>query len=178
VDDGYLDTFSVAYPLLHRHDFPATLFLVSDHVGDENRWDDPGLLKGRALMSWAEIRAMLRGGMSIGAHTRSHPVLTAVTPEQAGIEIAGSRAELERELGRPVQLFSYPHGKYDAKTRSLVEQAGYLGACTTRPGMNTLAVSDFEIRRTEVYGTDSVLRFVLALWLGDDLLPPRRGRQK
>ena len=129
-------------------------------------------------MSWAEIREMLRGGVTFGAHTQTHPMLTAVTPDRARAEIAGSRAELAQALGRPIQLFSYPHGKYDATSRSIVEQTGYSGACTTRAGMNSLATSKFELRRTEVRGTDSLMRFVLGLWLGDDHLPPRRRRQK
>jgi hypothetical protein len=44
--------------------------------------------------------------------------------------------------------------------------------------MNSPVTPDFELRRTEVRGTDSFVRFALALWLGDDHLPPRRRRQK
>ena len=105
-------------------------------------------------------------------------MLTAVTPDRARAEIAGSRTELEQALERPIRLFSYPHGKYDAIARSIVEQEGYSGACTTRAGMNSPATSKFELRRTEVRGTDSLVRFALALWLGDDHLPSRRRRQK
>ena len=178
IDDGYADNYSVAYPILRRYGFPATIFLVSGYVGDANRWDEPGLLRSRALMSWTEIREMLQSGVTFGAHTRTHPVLTAVSPDRAHAEIAGSRAELEQELGQPILLFSYPHGEYDATTRSIVEHAGYLGACSVHTGKNSPATPEFELRRTEVYGTDSFLRFALALWLGDDYLPPRRWRQK
>jgi peptidoglycan/xylan/chitin deacetylase (PgdA/CDA1 family)/glycosyltransferase involved in cell wall biosynthesis len=178
VDDGYADNYSVAYPILLRYGFPATIFLVSGYVGDANRWDGAGPLSGRALLSWSQIREMLHGGVSFGAHTRAHPILTTVSPDRARLEIAGSSSELEQELGYPILLFSYPHGKFDATTRSMVEQLGFSGACGVRTGMNTPATPEFELRRTEVYGTDSFLRFVLALWLGDDYLPPRRRRQK
>jgi peptidoglycan/xylan/chitin deacetylase (PgdA/CDA1 family) len=178
-DDGYVDNYSIAYPILKRYGFPATIFLVSGNVGDVNRWDEQGLLlRDRALMSWTEIKEMLRGGVTFGAHTRTHPMLTTVSPDRAHAEIDGSRAELAQALDRPIQLFSYPHGKYDATARSIVEQVGYLGACSTRAGMNSPATSKFELRRTEVRGTDSLVRFALALWLGDDHLPPRRRRQK
>ena len=173
-DDGYADNYSVAYPVLRRYGFPATIFLVSGNVGDTNRWDKQGLLRGRALMSWAEIREMLHGGVTFGAHTQTHPMLTTISPDRARAEIAGSRAELEQALGRPIQLFSYPHGKYDAISRSIVEQVGYSGACSTRAGMNSPATPESEMRRTEVRGTDSMARFVLGLWLGDDRLPSRR----
>jgi peptidoglycan/xylan/chitin deacetylase (PgdA/CDA1 family)/GT2 family glycosyltransferase len=177
IDDGYADNYSVAYPLLRHYGFPATIFLVSGNVGDANDWDEQGLLRGRSLMSWTEIKEMLRGGITFGAHTRTHPKLTTVSPDRARTEIAGSRTELEQALGRPIPFFSYPHGKYDAVSRSLVEQTGFAGALTTRPGMNSPATPDFEMRRTEVYGTDSFMRFALALWLGDDHLPRRRRRQ-
>ena len=178
VDDGYLDNYAVAYPILRRYGFPATIFLVSSNVGDANRWDEPGLLRDRALMSWTEIHEMVQGGMTFGAHTQTHPMLTVVTPDRARTEIAGSRVDLTRALDQPIQFFSYPHGKYDVAARSIVEQVGYMGACSTRAGMNSPATSRFELRRTEVRGTDSFMRFVLALWLGDDHLPPHPRGQK
>lgn len=175
VDDGYADNYSVAYPILHRYGFPATFFLVSGNVGDTNCWDESGPLRGRALMSWDEIREMLRGGMTFGAHTQTHPMLTAISPDGVRVEVADSRVEVEQELGLPIQSFSYPYGKYDVTSLSMVEEAGFLGACTAHSGMSSFAISDFEIRRIEVRGTDSFLRFMLALWLGDDHLPPRWG---
>jgi len=174
IDDGYADNYSVAYPILRRYGFPATIFLVSDNVGDANRWDKQGLLAGRPLMSWAEIRDMLHSDVAFGAHTRTHPRLTTISPDRARDEIEGSRAELERELGVPVRFFSYPFGAYDATVSSIAEQVGFEGACSTRIGLNTLASPNFELRRSEVRGTDSIARFVLGLWLGDDHLPPRR----
>lgn len=174
IDDGYADAYSVAYPLLRRYGFPFTIFLVSDHVGDVNRWDDHGLLAGRPLVSWAEMRDMLRGGAACGAHTRTHARLPALSAGRMSAEIDGSREALERELGVRVRWFAYPFGASDAAARGAVERLGFEGACTTVTGPNTFASPRFELRRSEVRGTDSIGRFVLALWLGDDCLP-RRG---
>jgi len=177
VDDGYADNYAVAYPILRRYGFPATIFLVSGNVGDANRWDKQGLLRDRPLMAWAKIQEMMHGGMTFGAHTQTHPMLTAVTADRAHAEIVGSRTDLAQALDRPIVLFSYPHGQYDATARSIVEQVGYSGACTTRAGLNSPSTPKFELRRTEVRGTDSLLRFALAVWLGDDHLLARRRRQ-
>jgi peptidoglycan/xylan/chitin deacetylase (PgdA/CDA1 family)/GT2 family glycosyltransferase len=178
IDDGYTDVYQLAYPILQRYRFPATVFVVSGRVGSTNQWDQQGVLAGRPLLSWSDLKHMARHGIQIGAHTRTHPMLTTVSPERARAEIGGSRAELEQALGQPIQVFSYPYGKYDATSRLIVEQEGYSGACSTRAGMNSPATSEFELRRTEVRGTDSFVRFALALWLGDDHLPPHRRGQK
>ncbi len=57
-DDGYVDNATHAAPILARHGFPATIFLVSQAVGGTNRWDRAGVLAGRPLLSWAQARAL------------------------------------------------------------------------------------------------------------------------
>lgn len=177
IDDGYADNYAVAYPILRGHGFPATIFLVSRYIGDANRWDRQGRLAGRPLLAWSEIKEMQRGGMTFGAHTRTHPRLKGLPEQQAQDEIEGSRADLERELGKPLDLFSYPHGDYGETSRLIVERAGFRGACSTHIGKNTLGTSNFELRRSEIRGTDSFARFVLTLWLGDNHLPARARKE-
>jgi glycosyltransferase involved in cell wall biosynthesis len=175
IDDGYGDVRTQALSVLRRHGFPAIIFIVTADVGGANHWDQTGPLAGRLLLAWSDIQKLLGGGMLFGAHSRTHVRLTDVSPERTEDEIVGSRADLERELGMPVQFLAYPFGAYDGGTRDLARQAGFLGACSTHRGLNTPNTPWFELRRTEVFGTDSILRFALALWLGDDHLPPRRG---
>jgi len=174
IDDGFAEVLTLAYPVLRRHHFPAIVFLVSGLVGDADRWDAAGTLAGRPLMSWPQIAGLARDGLGFGAHTRSHPRLPAIAPEQARDEIAGSKADIEQQLNVPIRYFAYPFGKLDAKAQALAEQAGFSAACSTRWGANDPATPCFALRRTEVAGTDSLIRFALALWLGDDHLPPRR----
>jgi glycosyltransferase involved in cell wall biosynthesis/peptidoglycan/xylan/chitin deacetylase (PgdA/CDA1 family) len=167
IDDGYAETLTLAYPILRRYGFPATLFLVSDRVGSTNQWSGDGGLAGRPLLSWSDIQEMLRGGMQVGAHTRTHPTLTAMPTELVQEEVKGSRTDLERELGVPIRVFAYPYGEYDSTVQAVVEQAGFVGSCSVQSGMNSFQTPVHALRRTEIDGTDSLLRFVLNLWLGD-----------
>jgi peptidoglycan/xylan/chitin deacetylase (PgdA/CDA1 family)/GT2 family glycosyltransferase len=166
MDDGYADNWSVAYPILRRHGLPATVFLVSSALGTANEWDHGSDLDGRPLLSRSSIHEMSRAGIHFGAHSRSHVPLTAIPPRQVQDEVRGSREELERELRVPICAFSYPYGKFDAATPPIVEQAGFLGACCSFSGVNDPATPRYALRRTEIHGTDSLVRFALALRLG------------
>ena len=174
IDDGYADNAAVALPILRRHQATATVFIVSGRVGGINDWDPAGVLAGRPLLTWAGVQALAEGGQTIGAHTRSHPHLSQLPPAEALAEMEGSRVDLEHRLNAPVRLLAYPYGDRTAATCTLAEQAGFEAACSVRRGPNSPATPLFELHRLEVVGTDSLLRFVLGLWLGDENLPPRR----
>jgi peptidoglycan/xylan/chitin deacetylase (PgdA/CDA1 family) len=74
-------------------------------------------------------------------------------------EIAGSKAELEDLLGQEVAYFAYPFGQYTPAGRDRVEQAGYRAACSTRSGFNNSEVDRYQLRRIEVFGSDTPWRF-------------------
>jgi peptidoglycan/xylan/chitin deacetylase (PgdA/CDA1 family) len=62
------------------------------------------------LLNIAELKRLAEAGMSVGAHTLTHPVLSLCSDEEARCEIQGSKTELERVLGKPVWAFAYPFG--------------------------------------------------------------------
>jgi peptidoglycan/xylan/chitin deacetylase (PgdA/CDA1 family) len=117
-------------------------------------------------MSWDGARNLVRAGVEIGAHTRTHPALPDVPEERQIDEVRGSLQELERELGLGLRTFAYPHGRSDLHTQDAVEKAGFVGACCSRGGVNDPYVSQFELRRVEIKGTDSFISFILMVWLG------------
>jgi len=164
IDDGYLDNYLLAYPVLRRYGFTATIFLVTG--GDRNNWDEDGPLAGRPAMTASQARELQRAGISFGAHTRTHPRLPEISTEQAWEEISGAKADLEKELGVPVQTFAYPHGKENEAIQTQVEQAGYLGACGVGRGLNTPAAPPFALYRTEIIGTASLLQFLQSVLSG------------
>ncbi len=163
IDDGYADILTLAYPILQRHQFPATIFAVSGRVGSTNQWDRNNVLTGRRLLAWSDIKEMARDGIQIGAHTRTHPHLRTLSQEQVRTEVLGSLADLEQELKVPIQTFAYPYGEYDTTVQDVVEQAGFLGSCGVKEGLNVCARPPYALRRIEIQGTDSLLDFVLKL---------------
>jgi peptidoglycan/xylan/chitin deacetylase (PgdA/CDA1 family) len=88
----------------------------------------------RALLhapTWEMVAEMARHDIVIGSHTRTHILLTNEAPERVRAELVGSRAVLEHRLGRPVDFFSYPDGRFDPDAVGAVMAAGYRLAFTT-----------------------------------------------
>lgn len=131
-DDGFSNFATEAMPVLRDHAFPATLFVVSDHVGGHNDW---GGRRARGiphlpLLSWTELADLAGRGVRIGAHTRRHRKLTSITGIELRDEVQGSVARIESALGRRPTSFAYPFGAVDDPAAAVVREACAL-ACTT-----------------------------------------------
>ena len=103
------------------------------------------------MMTRQQVRDLKRHGMSIGAHTVTHPILTTLTREAARDEIADGRRDLEETLGERVKLFAYPNGKpgrdYDASHAKLVKELGFDAAVSTSWGVARRETDRFQLPR-------------------------------
>jgi peptidoglycan/xylan/chitin deacetylase (PgdA/CDA1 family) len=122
-DDGYVSFYTNAMPLLKKYGFPGTLFVITGSVGK------PG------VVTWDQVRAALRQGMEIGAHTVNHPDLAISGHDSVVYEVTESKRVLEEEIGQTVSFFCYPAGRYNDSVVKAVKDAGYIGAVTTKFGL-------------------------------------------
>ncbi|MDQ2629803.1 MAG: polysaccharide deacetylase family protein, partial [Actinomycetota bacterium] len=165
IDDGYRDNFEIAQPILERHGFSATVYLVSGKLAASNDWGDPGALAGRPMLSREQVKAMRAGGTRLGGHTRHHPRLPEIDDAAVRDEIGGCREDLREALGEGVETFAYPYGLFDERAVKAVEDAGYSAACTTEVRPARPGDDPFRIPRIEVEGSDSAPRFLRRLLL-------------
>lgn len=125
LDDGYLNNYEEALPILREAGFTATAFIVSAQIGGSNVWDHAKGAPPVPLMNVGHMRAWMAAGMEIGSHTRNHVNLCECDPDTAREEIAGSKRELEQALGIEVRSFCYPYGEHRAEHAQMVRDAGY-----------------------------------------------------
>jgi peptidoglycan/xylan/chitin deacetylase (PgdA/CDA1 family) len=133
LDDGYLNNFEHALPILREFGFTATSFMVSGQCGGTNFWDQRGGTPAAKLMDVPHLRAWVAAGMEVGSHTRNHVNLPECDNATARDEIAGAKHELEDALGSEVRHFCYPYGLYRAEHADMVREAGYLTGATSDP---------------------------------------------
>lgn len=104
-----------------------------------------------AILSWGSLRTLAREGVSMGSHTRTHPMMDRIPLEDARGEIEGSIEDLNRELGSAAPAFAYPAGRHDDRVARVVAESGVQLAFTTVPGVNEVRRSDrFKLRRVHV----------------------------
>ncbi len=126
-DDGYEDNYRQAYPILRHFGFTATIFLVTDLIGQTSSWiDNPEEVL--PLMNLEQVREMQSEGFSFGSHTCGHSCLVEVTDEKARDEIFRSKQDLENLLQEEVTSFCYPFGDYSDAVVGMVREAGYRAA--------------------------------------------------
>ena len=135
-------------------------------------------LANEVLLTWDQLRLMIGKGMAVGSHTHSHRVLQTVPLDELHQELAGSKAILQRELGREIHAIAYPVGRRIHKghaVRDALLQAGYRVGFTNASGVNMIAppmlrdrfapADPFDVRRLATDRTMSDAMFVAQMAL-------------
>lgn len=163
-DDGLVDVYRHAYPVLQKFDISATIFVCPDLMTDVchesgSRSND----SEKPFMTWDQVRELASSGWVVGSHSLTHPVLSTLDDSVARKEIADSKKRIERGLQKSCMYFCYPYGTPKAVTyreRDLVLEAGYVAGFSSitgyvcensdllaLPRSKVLALDDFRIFR-------------------------------
>lgn len=123
-DDGYIDFYLNAYPILSKYGLSATEFVITGRVGTSG------------YLSWGQIDEMKRSGRIIfGSHSVNHVALASLAYDKLIFELTESKKELESRLGYPVNFLAYPYGSFNNTVIGATQKAGYVGAVSTVAGV-------------------------------------------
>lgn len=151
MDDGYRSTYKVAYPILKKYGFTATMFIYTDFVE-----------ASRLAITWAQLREMRTDGFSIGSHSMTHSDITKLRAgESTEAFIARVRRELgeskkiiDQKLGQDTIALAYPFGYYDRRAINLTHEAGYRLAASVRRGGNPFFANPLALKRDQILNRD------------------------
>jgi len=156
-DDGFRNFWTTAVPILHRHNFSATMFLPTAFIGETSR-----RFKDRDCLCWAEVCELHRCGVEFGSHTVTHRQLVNLNWNEIDRELDGSKAAIEDRVGDAVRSFSYPYAFPQANHDFVIrlgerlQAFGYESCVTTQVGCVREHDNFFSLRRLPVNGCDDV----------------------
>jgi len=154
-DDGYRDNYTRAYPLLKKHGFVGTFFLITAPIDEEHE----------EYLSWDQIKEMSAGGMEFEPHTYTHPDLRDQPVDYVVWQIMASKEAVEERTGKTSRFFSYPSGMYDQQVVDVLRSAHFWGAVTINQGDWQPSRQPFELKRIRVRGGDTLDDLVMKLHL-------------
>ena len=157
MDDGYLDNYTEAFPILQEYGHTATFFIVTEFV-DFGR---------EGYMTWPMIEEMAAAGMRMEPHSRTHPDLSERDKDFLIWEILGPQETLAAHIGYPPLYFSYPGGRYDDETIQVLSELNFWGAVTTEGGKWHGFNDRFEWTRVRMRNTTHIAEFADFVAPGD-----------
>lgn len=155
-DDGYLDNFEVAAPILKRLGLPATFFVTTGFIGSLTipPWDRE-LPRQPGWMSWDQVRNLVSMGFEIGNHTDTHLDMGTADPVAIRADLEISRRKLREALGASSPLFAYPFGGREhisPRAREVVREAGFICCASSFGGENGVTPDPFDLKRMPIAG--------------------------
>jgi peptidoglycan/xylan/chitin deacetylase (PgdA/CDA1 family) len=112
-DDGNVDNFDIAFPIMQSYGLTGTAYIVANRLGSEG------------YLSVEQLEQMVHAGWEIGSHSMTHADLTKISAIQLREEMLGSRYRLEDAIGIEIRSFAYPYGSYQADFAAKALQYGY-----------------------------------------------------
>jgi peptidoglycan/xylan/chitin deacetylase (PgdA/CDA1 family) len=166
-DDGWLDNYLHAFPVLQRYGIRAAIFLVTDRVNEASRGrredgapvpthrESKMLLRGgeaqQVALNWDHVREMAEGGLvEFHSHTKTHAKCDTLSTRELEEALGESKEAIEERTGRPCRYLCWPHGRTSPSAVEAAKQVGYQAAFTTKAGVAAPGSDPFDIRRIVV----------------------------
>lgn len=141
-DDGYIDNYTNAFPILKKYNLRATIFVIPSFTSVYPTY-----------MTWEQLKEMEANGITIESHTFSHPKLEELPDDEIRNELLNSKALLEENLGHPIEFIAYPTGTYNLHIASIAQDSGYKGAFTIKYGVVDKGSNFFALERVPIFNT-------------------------
>ena len=151
LDDGYRSTYEIAYPILKKYGFTATLFIYTSFVG-----------ASKNAVTWEQLRAMKADGFEVGSHSVSHVDLARKLVGESEKEyLARVRRELlvskqilDDKLGQNTQYIAFPYGEFTPAVLNLCEEIGYRVGFSVKAGGNPFFSDPLTLKRDQILKRD------------------------
>jgi peptidoglycan/xylan/chitin deacetylase (PgdA/CDA1 family) len=135
-DDGYESFYDEVFPILIECKIPATVFIITEHVGKTNDWDLTLGVNRRRHLSWPQISEISDAGIEIGSHSRFHRDLTRLSDTALDAELLSSKEIIEDNIGREVTSLALPFGRASIEVFEAARKIGYREICGSSPGLS------------------------------------------
>lgn len=123
-DDGYMDNYYSAFPILKEFNMTATIFCIASE------------LDGSYYLSKEAIKEMSDYGIDIESHTVTHPHLNTLDYNKQLEELIQSKKTLEGITGKKITSIAYPFGDFNDNSIKASKEAGYTLGFTTKLGLS------------------------------------------
>ena len=167
-DDGYLDNYEHAVPILLRYQVPAAFFVSTGMIGTTEGFPHDLKRLGKALptMTWDQLRHMHDLGFVIGSHTVTHLDCGSAGMDTVRRELVESRDMLMQNLGLNEVFFAYPFGgrsNMNPAVLQMVKELGYAGCLSAYGGCIRGPIDPYNIERPGIGANHTMLAFRAAL---------------
>lgn len=167
-DDGFSGVHDFAAPILKNLEWPATVFLVAGKLGGQSDWEvttgEPML--PHSLMDAAQLNSLSGQGFSLHSHSLLHHDLTTLDVSTLEQDLHNSRTLIANVCGQAPMYLAYPYGRHNEAVRNAARHAGFSAAFSVKSGFNRPGEDLFQIRRLDIFGTDSPAMLLRKIRLG------------
>ncbi|GAA0743948.1 polysaccharide deacetylase family protein [Clostridium oceanicum] len=149
LDDGYVDNYNNAYPILKKYGLKASIFVITGNIDKDKR-----------TVNSKQIKEMAKNGVMCFSHTVKHDQLDKLSYEKQLDTLKKSKETLENLLNKDSKYIAYPYGKWNEDTIKAVKKLGYTMAVTTEGGWTSKDNGIYTLNRVYVSSLYSMDEFI------------------